>query len=267
MLNRMQSIQVDHNDPADAAISELVNQEGGRLYSLALRFCGNATEAEDLVQETFLQAFKHWKDFRGDSKPSTWLYQIASRTCQRMHRKRSGEPKRLQSLSQPMSMEGPIPDLPAPEDQPLDAQLRLEAREELEQAIAALPTKFRMPLVLKEIVGFSVAEVADILALKVATVKTRLHRARLMLRDAMAAVLPQRDAPPPAYTKQVCMDLLAAKQESLDHGVAFPMPDNFCDRCRAVFASLDMASDICHHLGGGELPPRLSDAIRKHISP
>ncbi len=251
--------------PANEAIAQLVEQEGGRLYSLALRFCGNATEAEDLVQETFLQAFKHWKRFRGDAKPSTWLYQIASRACQRMHRKRSGEPERVQSLSQPISMDGPVPDLPGDQNQPLDAQLPQEARQELEKAIAALPTLFRMPLVLKEIVGFSVKEVATMLGLKEATVKTRLHRARLIVRDAMSEVLPKRSAPPPEYAKQVCMDLLAAKQDSLDRGVEFPMPDDFCERCRAVFTSMDLASDICHRLGAGELPEQLRQMIHEHI--
>lgn len=250
---------------ANEAINRLADEEGGRLYSLALRFCGNATEAEDLVQETFLQAFKHWNTFRGDAKPSTWLYQIAARACQRMHRKKSGEPTHLQSLSRPMAIDGPVPDLPADGEQPIDEQLRAEARSHLEQAIAELPALFRMPLVLKEIVGFSVNEVASILDLKPATVKTRLHRARLMLRDAIAEALPQRDAPPPAYAKQVCMDLLAAKQESLDHGVAFPMPDEFCERCRAVFLSMDLASDICHHLGAGALPKHLREAINQHI--
>jgi RNA polymerase sigma-70 factor (ECF subfamily) len=119
-----------------------------------------------------------------------------------------------------------------------------------------------MPLILKDIVGFSVAEVADVLGLKEATVKTRLHRARLALRETLSRELPTRDAPPPAYPKRVCMDLLRAKQEALDRGVPFPMQkEDFCERCSAVFASMDLAKDVCNDIGRERLPEQLQRAI------
>ena len=77
---------------AKQAIPLLVDAHGGRLYGLGLKLCGNPADAEDLVQEVFLQAFRKWHQFEGRSDPSSWLYTIGARACQRMHRRRSGEP-------------------------------------------------------------------------------------------------------------------------------------------------------------------------------
>ena len=148
----------------------------------------------------------------------------------------------------------------------LREQLRKEAIEHLERAIVGLPLPFRMPLVLKDIVGFSVQQVGQIMNIKEATVKTRLHRARLMIRNTLDEHLPLKDAPPPAYTKQVCMDLLRAKQEALDHGAKFELPEGeFCERCSAVFASMDLAADACQMLGEGPLPQRVRQAMDKEL--
>ena len=174
--------ELDGSEPPEVALPLLVDAYGGRLYALGLRFCGNAEEAQDMVQETFLQAWRKWEQFEGRARASTWLYRIASRVCQRFHRKRAGEPDRLESLD---ALPFAGADLAVVPDGPLTRVLREDARSEVEQAIADLPLAFRMPLVLKEIAGFSVAEVADVLGLKAATVKTRLHRARLRVRQAL----------------------------------------------------------------------------------
>ncbi|MEX2214160.1 MAG: RNA polymerase sigma factor [Phycisphaeraceae bacterium] len=263
----IEEMPVRAGDPRDVAIPRLVEMLGGRIYNLALHFCGNAAQAEDVVQETFLQAYRKWEQFKGDSAPGTWLYTIAARLCRRMHRRKSGQPRHMMSLSAAMPSTGKVPDLPGPEkDNPLRVQLRQEAIEHLERAIVELPLPFRMPLVLKDIVGFSVLQVGQIMRLKEATVKTRLHRARLLIRSAMDDHLPTKDAPPPAYTKQVCMDLLRAKQEALDHGVKFELPqDDYCERCSAVFESMDFAADACQMLGAGPLPARVRSALEREL--
>ena len=247
----------------DTAIPRLLEQHGGRLYGLGLRLCGAPEEAEDLVQETFLQAYRSWDQFEGRSKPSTWLFTIASRVCQRMHRRRAGQPEKMESLDEL----APFLDkeIAVPPDGPLDAQIRKEGLARVEEAITNLPIDFRMPLILKDIVGFSVAEVASVLGLEEATVKTRVHRARLRLRAELTKGFESRALPPPAYGKQVCLDLLEAKQEALDRGVEFPQ-EVICDRCRAVFASLDLTGDICAALGRGEMPSGLEKRLLEQIS-
>ncbi len=249
--------------PPEQAIPRLVEIHGGRLYALGLRLCKNRQDAEDLVQETFLQAFRKWDQFGGRSSPVTWLYTIASRVCQRFHRRRAGEPKQMASLEELLPFGEPkMPALPSAKDDTLVKQIRREGRERVGEAIASLPVTFRLPLVLKEIIGFSGAEVAQILGIKEATVKTRVHRARLRLRQALEAALPRKEGPRPAYSKQVCLDLLRAKQESLDRGGEFPRSrEIICERCQAVFATMDLAQDLCREIGEGELPEDLRDLV------
>lgn len=244
--------------PAEVALPRLLDEHGGQLYRLSLKLCGHPQDAEDLVQEIFLIAWRKWHQFHGQSSPTTWLYTIAARACARRRRLRSGEPRHLESFSELLPRGEPqIPDLTVMES-PLDEQLRRETRETVEQAIAALPERFRMPLVLKEIVELPIAEIAAILGLEIGTVKSRVHRGRLKLRQALAGVLPGRDAPPPDHSRQMCLDLLKAKQESLDRGVAFRVPaSDLCQRCQAMFATLDLAHETCKQLGSGEIPTRL----------
>ncbi|MDH3592122.1 MAG: sigma-70 family RNA polymerase sigma factor, partial [Planctomycetota bacterium] len=121
----------------DTAIPKLLEQHGGRLYGLGLKLCGGREEAEDLVQETFLQAYRKWDQFEGRAQPTTWLYTIASRICQRMHRRRAGQPEKMASLDELL----PFGDrtMAVPPDGPLDAQIRKEGRARIESEIASLP--------------------------------------------------------------------------------------------------------------------------------
>lgn len=255
--------------PQDAhtAVARLAEEHGPLLYQLGYRFCGDPHQAEDLVQEVFLAALKGWDGFRGASDAKTWLYRIAARACERLHRRRAGEPEHIGSLDGTLPFgHDRMPALPAEED-PAKAVLQAESRERIERAIVALPDEFRVPLVLKDIAGLSVGEIASVLALEEGTVRSRVHRARLKLREAMDHGLPRdpRPTPPPAYPLQTCLDLLEAKQSALDRGVPFES-SIVCDRCKAVFGTLDMAHAICGELGRdgmpGEVRARLMDAIR-----
>ena len=255
--------QLDGTEPAEEAIPILVEEQGGRLYTLAVRFCGDREQAEDLVQETFLQAYRKWSDFEGRSNPATWLYTIASRICQRLQRKRSGEPDRLESLEELLPFESTrMPVVPEDDASPLAAQIRAEARRHVEAAIAGLPEEYRMPLVMREILGFSLAEVATILDMKPATVKTRLHRARLRVRQALEQALPVEEVAAARYSKQVCLDLLQAKQDAMDRDADFEFPDRVvCERCAELFATLDLTHDLCGDLGKGALPEDLRQRL------
>jgi RNA polymerase sigma-70 factor (ECF subfamily) len=243
--------------PAGDAIPRLVDAHGGRLYGLGLKLCGNPEDAQDLVQEIFLQAYRKWDQFEGRADPSTWLYTIGARACQRMNRRRSGEPPRLEPLADLLPAEGDaVPDLEA--EGPLDDQLRREAREAVERALEALPPDFRLALVLKEIAELPLADVARILGIKEATVKTRVHRGRLFLRKELAGGLPRRKAAAASHPRSVCLDLLAAKQEAMDRGVAYPVSaDLLCERCEALFRTLDLVHEACRDLDRDTLPPEV----------
>ena len=254
-------------DGAARAVQELMETDGRKMYGLALKLCRNSSEAEDLVQDTFLQAFRKWDQFEGRSEPSTWLYTIAARLCQRRQRPRAGEPRRLESLTDLLPVgESSIPEIPAAADSPLDEQLKREAREQVERALAELPVHLRLPLVLKDIVELSVSEVAEVLGIKPATVKTRVHRGRLALRRALAEVLPKRHSSPPDHPQRVCLDLLSAKQEALDRGAEFPVPpDELCARCQSLLSTLDLAHDVCSEMTIDGLPEEVRQAIESEI--
>lgn len=256
------------SEPAREALTQLIETQGGRLFALGMRFCGSREEAEDLVQETFMQAYRNWSQFEGRSSAATWLYSIAWRTCQNFHRKKSGEPDRLESLDELLPFgEARMAVLPDDADGPLTQALRAEGRREIEAAIVVLPIEFRMPLILKEIVGFSLAEIAGILDIKEATVKTRVHRARLRLRKALETALPTKVVPAPVYSRQVCLDLLQAKQETLDRGLDFEFPDGMlCDRCSELFATMDLTQGVCEDLARGELSDRLRQDLLAQFS-
>ncbi len=245
---------VQAGEPRDSAVPRLLDEYGPRLYALGLRLCRNSTDAEDLVQNTLLRAWQSWERFEGRSSPGTWLYTIAARVCRRMHRLRAGQPGRPLSLDAATAFAGASMVDPAAaahgRTEPDQEQL-----ERIQRAIAELPASYRIPLVFKDILGMSLEDVARALELKTATVKTRVHRARLHLRGALARALPRRSIGSAAYSKRVCLDLLQAKLEAMDAGRAFPVENKvICERCLSVFATLDLGQDLCGWLALGELP-------------
>ena len=166
---------------------ELVKRYEQKLYNFGLRMCKDACDAEDIVQDTFLNVFKYLKDFRYETKFKNWLYRIATSICIKKRRKSKFAPEREISLDEFLPEEdstGPT-DIPTWAQLPLDQVLNEELFQHLKQAILSLPEKYRVIVVLRDIEGFSTAETAQILDLRRSNVKVRLHRARLYLRDQL----------------------------------------------------------------------------------
>lgn len=256
----------DSGRTRDREIERLLDTEGPKLLAFAGRFCGSESEAEDLLQETFARAYKSWDQLDDKANARPWLYSIARNTCQRMHRKRAGEPARLESLDELLARSTvTVPDLDPGAD-PHRSRLRAEARELVERGLSALPPDFRIPLVLADVAELSIAEIAAVLGIKEATVKTRLHRARLKLRAVLAAGLPQRKAPPATHSRDVCLDLIGARLEAFDRGVEFPYsPEELCERCRSVLGTLQLASESCAALAPESLSTALRDRLRSGL--
>jgi len=256
--------------PAAEAIPALLDAHGPKLHALALRLCGHRADADDMVQEVFLQAFRKWHTFKGEADPGTWLYAIAARSCKARTRRKGGIDRRMPAISQLMPWrETTVMEAAAAPEGEEDSAERNEAVARVQLEIARLPEFLRLPLVLKEVVGMSVEDTAAAMGLAENTVKTRLHRARLALRKAMMAKAAAIDAPAPIYEKQVCLDLLKTKMDAMDRGgtsAGFKVPQaDFCARCRAVFRELDIVQDACSHMGDGPMPARLRGAILKAI--
>jgi RNA polymerase sigma-70 factor (ECF subfamily) len=255
-------------EPADIALARLFDAYADKIYGLGLRMCANREDAEDLVQETFLRAHRSWSSFRGLSAPSTWLFTIAARTCKRLHRRKANAPTRIDSFYAllPSDDEGYL-DVPSPDEGPLDQVLRAEARAAVEDGLKSMPAPFRIAFILKEIGEFSMAEVAEILGIKEATVKTRVHRGRLHLAKQLKKRMPKTKTAPPDFDLQVCFAVFWAKMDALDHGRPFKMPDDhICRRCESMFASMDLSIGACKDLHEGSVPTPLRALIFKEFA-
>ncbi len=176
-------------DASPQSFETLYRDHVDQIYRYAHRLCGEAESAKDLVQETFLNAYRGLKGFRGEARVSTWLYTIASRACMRMRRKRKGEPEHELSLDEfiPTS-EGELRlQIPIDGLTPEEALQNKQLREALDRAINQLPKKYRMTLVLRDMEGLSAKEVGAIMGANERAVKSRLHRARLFVRKELSA--------------------------------------------------------------------------------
>jgi RNA polymerase sigma-70 factor, ECF subfamily len=167
----------------EAAVRAIIKANNRRLYRLARGILRNDNEAEDVVQETYVRAFTHLAEFRGDSSLSTWLSRIAmNEAVGRLRRQRPGV--ELSSLPSG-TLEAQIIQFPllSATDDPERTMAQREIQHVVEGAIDELPEPFRMVFITRVVEGMNVEETADILGVKPETVKTRLHRARAMLRD------------------------------------------------------------------------------------
>src|SRR6266581_1014713 len=166
----------------EPAIRSIMQSNNRRLYRLARGILRNDSEAEDVVQETYARAFTHLEDFRGDSSLGTWLGRIAiNEALGRLRRQRANV--EWTSLP-PGTLEAQIIQFPRPaSEDPEKSMAQREIQHVVEHAIDELPEAFRIVFITRMIEGMNVEETAEILGLKPETVKTRLHRARTMLRD------------------------------------------------------------------------------------
>lgn len=148
------------------AFEELVRDYQADVWRFAYHFTRDRQMAEDVTQEAFLRAFRFLRTFRGDSKFTSWLFRIARNCAMDALRRRSGEQTREQA---------PLIGPPDP-----------EARAQLHAALAAVSAEHREPFLLIEVFGLSYREAADVLNLRVGTVKSRMHRARHAMMAALA---------------------------------------------------------------------------------
>ncbi len=166
------------------AFEELVKRYEGKIYGHTVRLLGNREDAEDVLQETFLNVFRSLDRFRGDSSFSTWIYRIATNNALMRLRKLShGERELNDELPPPESMKRQA--LASHILDPKDAFLEKEMLRELDKAVEKLPEKYRTIFLLRDVEEFPTDKTAQVLGISEAAVKSRLHRARLFIREAL----------------------------------------------------------------------------------
>lgn len=166
----------------ERAFGELVSRYESKVYSLALKMLRNPEDAEDVLQDTFLRAYRGIKSFKGNSTFSTWIYRITANSALMRLRKRQLP---TVSIDDADEREAPI-NIADWAPGPVEQMLNQETQAAMTEAIDALPPEFRQVFVLRDIEELSNSEVAEILDLSVAAVKSRLHRARLKVRNRLA---------------------------------------------------------------------------------
>jgi RNA polymerase sigma-70 factor (ECF subfamily) len=175
-----------------AEFARLVDAYSGSIYRLALRMLNNPEDAEDVLQETFIKAYRGLQAFEGRSSVSTWLYRIAVNEAL-LHLRQRGpdlvsidaERKTEEGESEPVQL---VDWRALPEEE----LLSVETRQVLDKAIQRLPATLKSVFLLRDIEGLSVRETAEALEVSEAVVKTRLLRARLNLRDQLSAYFRER---------------------------------------------------------------------------
>ncbi len=171
-----------------AAFADVVDRYGGRLYNAVYRIVGSPEDARDLVQDALVKAYEHLGRFRGGSTLYTWLFRIAVNTALSHRRRRARSPV-VGSVGtggddcQPVRWADPSGADPA------DPLMSAETERLVQEALASLDDRHRTVLVLRDLQHFEYEEIASILDVPDGTVKSRLHRARLMLRDRLRPML------------------------------------------------------------------------------
>ncbi len=175
------------NDGGADRFTELVDRYEKKLYNFGLRVCGDPHDAEDLVQDTFLNVFRYLGSFRFETKFKNWLYRVAASVCMKKRRRSKYAPDRELSLEEFLPKEGEaVPEqVPDWATDPAKQVLNDELSRLLKDAILELPDKYRVVVILRDLEDFSTEESAQILGISPANVKVRLHRGRLFLRDKL----------------------------------------------------------------------------------
>ena len=170
---------------------ELIRPYERSVYKMALSFLKNEAEAEDAAQEAFLKAYRNLSSFRGESKFGTWIISITLNEARSRLRRMKTMP--MDSLDEPPDEEGHVSPalLRDWREIPSEALERREMRQVLQDAIESLPVIYREIFLLRDVEELSIAEAAEALQITVASVKVRLHRARMMLQKTLAPQLKQ----------------------------------------------------------------------------
>ena len=240
-----------------AALDSVTRRISGSIYRFGRGFCRDPHDAEDIMQEVLVALISSIQRFRGDASLSSWAYIVARNACAR-RRKRGA---RLDSLERRNGVAGL--EIHDPGEGPERVVERRELREALERAIAALPASLRDVLVLRDVEGLSAAQVASRIGLGERAVKSRLHRARVALREMLVPFV----APDVARTPD-CPDVARLfsrfLEGELDAAACARLEKHVsgCAGCAAACSSLRTALGACVAWRSAPVPAHLRVAVR-----
>lgn len=242
------------------ALDALIARYQDRVYRFGRRLCGDPEAARDVTQETLATMAGQLASFRGDASLSSWLFAIARSHCHKQRRRRAGAPPPGGTVDLDDAL-----DLVDPGRDPAATAAGRELSRALEKALAGLEDNQREVVLLRDVEGLSAAEVAATLGLSVMAVKSRLHRGRVALRDALAAVLE-----PPAPAADGCPDIAELWSRRAEGEVAaldcaaMERHLEACPRCRGTCAALRQTLALCQATPA-PVPPDVQAAVRAAV--
>lgn len=239
------------------AVEALLSRHERSIYRFGLRMCGDEESAREVLQETLLAAFKNLRSFKGEAAVSTWLYQIARSFCIKARRRGVGEPASLGSLESPE-----VRGIAAGEATPDASAQAHEIGETLGAALSTLPVAQREVIVLRDVEGLSAEEAATVLGIEVGALKSRLHRARLELRERIAPIItPVAGAAP---CPELAAELSAYAADEIDQSTCAKIEQHLasCPRCTAACEGLKRTVSLCRRIPGDDVPASVRAAVR-----
>ncbi len=262
------------------ALEALLGRHQRRVYRFGLKMCRDAEDAKDILQETLLAVARTVKDFRGASSVSTWMYTIARSFCIKKRRRSKFAPTGEESLDggSPGTEALQVADPSRGPDETL-AGRQIEAA--LEQAIGGLDPMYREVLVLRDVEGLTAPEVAEVMGLTVQAVKSRLHRARVAVREAMAPLLAIPPLPageaaispaaPPPPAAQPCPDIVQLFSQHLEGEISATLCADMerhlsgCPACQSRCDSLQRTLSLCQAAPLPEVPEQVQASVRQAL--
>jgi RNA polymerase sigma-70 factor (ECF subfamily) len=237
------------------AVDALLSEVEPQIYRFGLRMCRHPEDAEDVLQETMLSLVKNLESYRGESKLSTWALTIARSFCLKKRRKRQGEPAALGPLYEEALL---VPS--SASDQHRDLETK-ESWTAVSTGISRLSQEFREVLLLRDVEGLSAEETAQVLGLGLAAMKSRLHRARKLLRSELLQVESGPSCPDIAvsFSQELEGDLSPASCAEIERHI------KTCAPCKAICSSLTRDLRICQSAPALPVPPDVAARIRQAL--
>jgi RNA polymerase sigma-70 factor (ECF subfamily) len=247
------------------ALERLLERHQAQVYRFGMRMCRDPEDASDVLQDTLLAMARGVRDFRGASSLSTWLFSIARSFCLKRRRRSQFAPEEERSLDTELAAEAK--QLAHPGPGPDETLAGKQVEQALEGAIAALEPMYREVLLLRDVEGLSAAEVSEVLGVSVQAVKSRLHRARLSVRERVAPLLGVKLDAPAALGG--CPDVLSLFSRHLEDEISAEVCADMerhlerCGRCQGACESLRRTLALCRTApAAGEVPAPVQAAVR-----
>jgi RNA polymerase sigma-70 factor (ECF subfamily) len=245
-----------------AALEALLSRHERQIYRFGMKMCGDPEDAGEVLQETMLAMARSVKDFRGASSLSTWVYAIARSFCIKQRRRRKDAPEHVASLEAVSPSDLP----PDPARSPEDEAASREITAALGRAIGRLDPEQREVLILRDVEGLTAPEVAEVLGVSAAAVKSRLHRARVAIRAVIAPMLGAE-----RLRASACPDVVTLFSQHLEGDIGAETCAEMerhlaeCPACGNACASLKRTLALCGSTPEAEVPETVREDVRRGL--